>query len=266
MSKATLTKRTEFCSSHRYHNPDWDDAKNKAVFGPCNNKNTHGHNYMLEVTLCGPIDSVNGMIINLYDLKIYLWDVLKEFDHKNLNLDTPYFEKRIPTTENLAVTLWERLEEHPHMPPLDRIRLYEDHTLFADVTDELLKKLNGSSTSPHAEVTRRYQFSAAHNLPNGQTTGHNYTVDVTVTGPIAADTGQVVNLETLDQLIEKKVLTRFDGKNLSEDQAFSDVQVTEGNLAQEAWKCVEKDMTSWNGTLSQITVSEGPDTQAAFRS
>ncbi|MCA9481633.1 MAG: 6-carboxytetrahydropterin synthase, partial [Nitrospira sp.] len=72
MAKATLTKRLEFCASHRYHNAAWDDAKNREVFGPCNNINTHGHNYLLEVTLEGEIDPVTGMIINLYDLKIIL--------------------------------------------------------------------------------------------------------------------------------------------------------------------------------------------------
>ena len=262
MSKATLTKRTEFCSSHRYHNPSWDDAKNKEVFGSCNNENTHGHNYMLEVTLCGPIDPVNGMIINLYDLKIYLWDVLKEFDHKNLNLDTPYFEKRIPTTENLAITLWERLEQHPDMPPLDRIRLYEDQTLFADVTADLLKGSQESPQTPQAEVTRRYHFSAAHNVSNGQTTGHNYTVDVTISGPIATDTGQVVNLGMLDKLVEGHILTRFGDKNLSEDLAFSGSTPTETRLAEVVWMTLQDKMKA--GSLKLITVSQGPDTSAVY--
>ncbi|GJL51123.1 MAG: 6-pyruvoyltetrahydropterin synthase [Nitrospirales bacterium] len=260
MSKATLTKRTEFCSSHRYHNPNWDDAKNKAVFGPCNNQNSHGHNYLLEVTLCGPIDPVNGMIINLYDLKIYLWDVLKEFDHKNLNLDTPYFTERIPTTENLAVTLWECLKQHPHMPPVDRIRLHEDHTLFADVTAELL---NGPGQSSHADITRRYKLSAAKHLPNGQTTGHNYTVDVTVTGPIASDTGQVVNLGLLDQIVNEKILTRFNGKNISKDEAFQETSPCESHLAQVMWHALNNEIAGT--TLTQITVSEGTDSQASYR-
>ena len=73
MPKATLTKRIEFCASHRYHNSNWDDEKNKRIFGPCNNQHSHGHNYLLEVTLLGEIDPVTGMIINLYDLK-------KDFD------------------------------------------------------------------------------------------------------------------------------------------------------------------------------------------
>ncbi|GJL54713.1 MAG: 6-pyruvoyltetrahydropterin synthase [Nitrospirales bacterium] len=259
MSKATLTKRTEFCSSHRYHNPKWDDAKNKEIFGPCNNEHSHGHNYLLEVTLCGPIDPVNGMIINLYDLKIYLWDVLKEFDHKNLNLDTPYFTDRIPTTENLAVTLWQRLAKHPHMPPVDRIKLHEDHTLFAEVTADLLNV----SKTPHADVTRRYQLSAAQNLPNGQTTGHNYTVDVTVTGPIATDTGQVINLESLDRIVTEKILTRFNEKNLSEDEAFHNASPHESHLAQVVWNTLQDQMAET--ILRQITVSEGTDSQASYQ-
>ena len=260
MPKATLTKRVEFCSSHRYHNPNWDDAKNREVFGACNNENTHGHNYLLEVTLCGPIDPINGMIINLYDLKIYLWDVLKEFDHKNLNLDTPYFHERIPTTENLAVTLWKRLEQHPQMPPLDRIRLYEDHTLYADVTGELLNKTN---PTPHADITRQYQFSAAQNLPNGQVTGHNYTVDITVSGAIALDTGQVVNLGTLDELVAERLLRRFEGKNLSEDEALQDISPSEAHLAQIGWKTLNDQISK--AKLTQVKVSQEPGTSAVYQ-
>ncbi len=263
MSKATLTKCTEFCSSHRYHNPNWDDAKNKAIFGPCNNEHSHGHNYMLEVTLCGDIDPINGMIINLYDLKIYLWDVLKEFDHKHLNLDTPYFVNRIPTTENLAVTLWQRLEQHPHMPPLDRIRLYEDHTLFADVTAELLKSSAGPSQCPQAAITRQYQFSAANNFSPNQTTGHNYSIEVTVTGPIAEDTGQVINLGSLDQLVQEHVLKQFHQKNISENDAFQGTAVNEGSLAQAIWNTLRDKISE--AVLTQIKVSEGADTSVIYR-
>ncbi len=95
------------------------------------------------------------------------------------------------------------------MPHLDRIRLYEDHSLFADVTALLLNGKNESDQTPHADITRQYQFSAAKNLPNGQMTGHNYLVEVTVTGPIAKETGQVINLGSLDQLVQDMVLRRF---------------------------------------------------------
>ena len=188
MSKATLTKRIEFSASHRYHNTKWDDEKNKQIFGPCNNEHSHGHNYLLEVTLRGEIDPVTGMIINLYDLKLILTEVLEEFDHKYLNLDTPYFRDRIPTTENLALTLWDTLEKHPEVPGLDKIRLYEDHTLFAEISPELL---NPSFQQPHASVTRCYSFSAAHSMTSEHAIGHNYTIEITINGPIDSDTGQV---------------------------------------------------------------------------
>ena len=144
MPKATLTKRLEFCASHRYHNAKWDDAKNREVFGVCNNINTHGHNYLLEVTLKGDIDPVTGMIINLYDLKIILNHILEQFDHKNLNLDTPFFSNKIPTTENLAWTLWAILQNHPDLPDLDTLRLYEDENLYAEVTAEDWEKAQAS--------------------------------------------------------------------------------------------------------------------------
>ncbi len=263
MPKATLTKRLEFSASHRYHNPKWDDTKNKQVFGPCNNEHTHGHNYIVEVTLQGKIDPVTGMIINLYDLKQYLWKVLEEFDHKNLNLDTPYFTNLIPTTENLALTLWKVLEQHPQMPPLDRIRLYEDRNLFADVTTELLHGSESSPESPHTSITRRYVFSSASQDLSGYSTGHNYTTEVTVSGTIDPDTGQVVNIDSLDQIVQKRVIERFHQKNVSLDPAFKDTSVTEGNLACFIWGTIVGEIST--GTLTQVTVSEGADTLATYR-
>ena len=263
MSKATLTKRIEFCASHRYHNPKWDDVKNKQVFGPCNNENTHGHNYLLEVTLRGEIDPLNGMIMNLYDLKQYLWEVLAEFDHKNLNFDTPYFTDRIPTTENLALTLWKVLGQHPQMPTLERIRLYEDHSLSADVTADLVNRSGSSRESPHVSITRRYNFSSARQTPSGRISGHNYSVGITVTGLIDPDTGQVVDLQSLDHLIETEVIRRFHEKNLSLDPAFKDTSVSEGNLACFIWGTIVSEVPT--GQLTQVTVSDGTDTESTYR-
>ena len=263
MPKATLTKRLEFSASHRYHNPKWDEAKNKQVFGPCNNENTHGHNYIIEVTLQGEIDPVTGMIINLYDLKQYLWEVLEEFDHKNLNLDTPYFDTLIPTTENLALTLWKALEQHPQMPALDRIRLFEDPTLFADVTTDHLKGSDISPESPRASISRRFDFSSASQDSSGHVTGHNYTVEITVSGPVNPDTGQVVNIVSLDGIVQMAVTDRFHQKNISLDPAFKNTQVSEGNLACFIWGTIVGEISE--GRLTQVTVSEGPDTQATYR-
>ncbi len=263
MPKATLTKRLEFCSSHRYHNPKWDDAKNREIFGACNNPNTHGHNYLLEVTLCGEIDPVTGMIINLYDLKQHLWDVLIEFDHKNLNLDTPYFTNQIPTTENLALTLWKLLEKHPQLPSLDRIRLYEDEMLYAEVTQPLQEKPQKSLSNPHATITRNYGFSASVNLPSGQTTGHNYMIGMTIAGPIDADTGQIINLEKLDHLVQTSILNTWHTKNLSLDPNFSQTPPTEVHIAERIWDALVGKTPQ--GTLAQVSVSQCATSSATYR-
>lgn len=236
MSKATLTKRLEFCSSHRYHNPQWDDAKNREIFGPCNNVNTHGHNYLLEVTLRGNIDPVTGMIINLYELKKILNQVLEQFDHKNLNLDTPYFSERIPTTENLAIILWHLLKKNPVLPSPDSLRLYEDETLFAELRAEHIGEGSPDANGASAIIARQFAFSAVHHAQSGNIQGHDYTLWIATKGPISADTGQVMNLQALEQIIRTHILTRFDKQNLSLDPAFADVPVTDSSLTQIIWE------------------------------
>lgn len=262
MPKATLTKRLEFCSSHRYHNPEWDDAKNRAVFGLCNNVNTHGHNYLLEVTLRGDIDPVTGMIINLYDLKLILNQVLEQFDHKNLNLDTPYFSKRIPTTENLAVTLWHILEKHPDLPNPDALRLYEDETLYAEVNasfmGDALQPANGES----AIIARHYAFSALHQSVTGHTQGHDYALWIATKGQISSDTGQVMNLQTVDQIVRNQILARFDQRNLSQDQAFANIPVTDSALAKVIWETLKPHFHT--PPLCRVSVSQQPGAVAVY--
>jgi len=259
MSKATLTKRLEFCSSHRYHNPNWDEAKNRKVFGACNNVNTHGHNYLLEVTLCGEIDPVTGMIINLYDLKLYLWEVLKEFDHKNLNLDTPYFHDRIPTSENLAWTLWELLTKHPQLPALERIRLYEDDTLYAEVIQDFAQPSSSANT---ALIGRRYQFAAVHQFEQGLAHGHQYELWVCIKGIIPHDTGQIVSLSVLDEIVNQEILQRWEQKNISHDPLFSDTSVTDLSLAKQCWSLLRPHFST--PPLHQVSISQRSDTFATF--
>ncbi len=259
MPKATLTKRLEFCSSHRYHNPKWDEAKNREVFGACNNENTHGHNYLVEVTLQGDIDPITGMIINLYDLKQYLWDVLGEFDHKNLNLDTPYFLHRIPTTENLVRTLWELLAKHPHLPELDRIRLYEDSTLFAEASKEISQR---DSTLDSALISRRYRFSAIHQTEKGDYKGHQYELWVSMKDIIPSDTGQIISLPKLDQTVQREILQRWGQKNLSQDLLFSHTPVTDASLAKRCWDLIHSHYSS--PPLHSVSISQESGTFSTF--
>jgi 6-pyruvoyltetrahydropterin/6-carboxytetrahydropterin synthase len=102
-----VCRRITFNSAHRLFNSHWSDEKNLEVFGKCSNPNYHGHNYVLETWIDGPIDQETGYVIDLKKLKIILNDEISErFDHRNLNLDCPEFAELKPSAENIAVVVW----------------------------------------------------------------------------------------------------------------------------------------------------------------
>ena len=134
--KVFITKKFEFSASHRYWRENWSQEKNVQVFGLSTSPYGHGHNYELHVTITGRIDPDTGMIINLTDLKRLVKVVLEDFDHKYLNLDTPYFKDQIPTTENIGRVLFDRIDEELNDKgefSLHKIRLYERSDLYVDV-------------------------------------------------------------------------------------------------------------------------------------
>lgn len=128
-----ITRKAEFSASHRLANPAWSDEKNAEVFGI--ESQTHGHNYVLEVTVAGEVDPVHGMIMDLKDLKdVIAKEIVEPWDHRHLNHEAPPFDRVIPTAENLARETWKRLEpairgESRH---LHSIRLYETADLYVD--------------------------------------------------------------------------------------------------------------------------------------
>lgn len=131
-----LTRRATFSASHYYWNPDWTEEKNRAVFGRCANRNGHGHNYTLEVTVAGEPDPVTGFVVDLKWLKDVIEDrIMNAWDHRHLNLEVPEFAATIPTTENIAIAAWQRLEQAidvAHGARLSRIRVYETPEIFAE--------------------------------------------------------------------------------------------------------------------------------------
>jgi 6-pyruvoyltetrahydropterin/6-carboxytetrahydropterin synthase len=132
-----LTRRAEFSASHFYHNPKLSPEENRRIFGKCNNPNGHGHNYTLEVTVAGEVDARSGFVIDLKDLKeVINKEVLDGMDHRHLNEEVPEFRDRIPTTENLAIAIWNRLADKLHGARLYRVRVYETDDLFVDVYGE----------------------------------------------------------------------------------------------------------------------------------
>lgn len=132
-----LTRKAEFSASHYYHNPDLSPEENQRLFGKCNNLNGHGHNYTLEVTVQGEVDAKTGFVMDLKQLKEVLnREVLDIFDHRHLNKEVPEFAKQIPTTENIAIAVWRRLEPKLHGAKMHRVRVYETPDLFVDFYGE----------------------------------------------------------------------------------------------------------------------------------
>jgi 6-pyruvoyltetrahydropterin/6-carboxytetrahydropterin synthase len=131
--KVALTRRAHFNAAHRLHNPKWDEEKNKDVFGHCSNPHFHGHNYELEVRVIGMIDKDTGFVYDTAKLKkIIKEEVEDRFDHKNLNIETPYFKDLIPTTENLSMIIYNLIRERIDPEFEIRIRLYETPRIFVD--------------------------------------------------------------------------------------------------------------------------------------
>ena len=105
-----LTRKAEFSSSHYYWSDQLSEQENLRLFGKCANRNGHGHNYTLEVTVEGEVDPVSGFVVDLKELKeVINRQVVDVYDHRHLNLEVPEFKQVIPTTENLAIAIWNRL-------------------------------------------------------------------------------------------------------------------------------------------------------------
>lgn len=121
-----VTRRVEFNAAHRLHSPMLSDEENARIFGKCNNPNGHGHNYALEVTVCGPVDERTGTVIELARLdRIIQNEIVDRYDHKNLNTDFEEFASVNPTSEEFARMIWHRLAPHFTRPALYRVRLVE---------------------------------------------------------------------------------------------------------------------------------------------
>jgi 6-pyruvoyltetrahydropterin/6-carboxytetrahydropterin synthase len=130
-----ITRKVEFSASHFYHNPNFSAEENRRAFGKCNNPHGHGHNYTLEVTIAGEPDPATGMVLDLKELKELLErEVMDRMDHRHLNYEVPELAGKIPTCENIAAVIWQLLEPKITRGKLDRVRLYESPSLFADCT------------------------------------------------------------------------------------------------------------------------------------
>jgi 6-pyruvoyltetrahydropterin/6-carboxytetrahydropterin synthase len=254
------TRRFEFSAAHRYWRADWSVEENERVFGKCTSPYGHGHNYTLDVTITGPLDERTGMVMNMSELKTLVNEVLEEFDHRHLNEDTPYFRDQLPTTENIVRVLWRLIA--PGLPAsarLAHLRLYETSELWADYDGR-----------DEAIFARSYSFAAAHRLhapalseednralygkcnnPNGH--GHNYTVEVSVAGPVNPDTGMVIDMTVMDRNVQA-VLERLDFHHLDREvAAFAEQPSTAENIVAYLW---DELAPSFGGRLRHLKLWE----------
>ena len=133
MSRIAVFRKEHFNAAHRLFNPKWEMDENDRVFGKCNNPNFHGHNYELVVRIVGEPDPATGYVMDMKALsELIKENVLKKFDHKNLNLDTVYFKDKNPTAENICLVIYDILREKIDKKLDLKVRLYETERNFVE--------------------------------------------------------------------------------------------------------------------------------------
>ena len=133
MPIVSVTRRLRFNAAHRVHNPALSDEENTSLFGKCNNPNWHGHNYVLEVTVEGPVDDRTGYVIDLSILKSLVQrEVIDHVDHRNMNVDVSFMRGLNPTAENIVVVCWRVLQPHVAPGRLHRLRLWETENNYVE--------------------------------------------------------------------------------------------------------------------------------------
>ncbi|MBD2006638.1 MULTISPECIES: 6-carboxytetrahydropterin synthase [Cyanophyceae] len=262
--RCIINRRAQFSASHRYWLPELSEAENIERFGRCTQSPGHGHNYVLFVSLAGELDKY-GMVQNLSQVKrVIKQEVTSQLDFSYLNDAWWEFQQTLPTTENLARTIWQRLA--PHLP-LVNIQLFEHPELWADYQG------NGME----AYLTIGTHFSAAHRLalpdlsyeenceiygkcarPNGH--GHNYHLEVTVKGEIDPRTGMLVDLGALQKVVDDYVVEPFDHTFLNKDIAyFALVVPTAENIAVHIRNLLSSPIRKLGAELYKIKLVESPN-------
>lgn len=262
--QCTVNRRAQFSASHRYWLPELSATENVGKFGLASKFPGHGHNYVLFISLLGELDEY-GMVLNLSDVKqVIKQEVTNQLDFSYLNDVWAEFQETLPTTENIARVIWQRLA--PYLP-LVRVQLFEHPELWADYMG------NGME----AYLTTSTHFSAAHRLAHPELSleenteiygkcsrvnghGHNYHLEVTVKGEIDSRTGMVVDLGALNQVIEDYVIETFDHAFLNKDIAFfAKVVPTAENIALYISNILRSPIQGIGAKLYKVKLIESPN-------
>ena len=131
MSNPIITKKYHFCASHKYGNSNWSEEKNYEVFGK--DYNNHGHNYILEVSVTGPIDPDSGWLVDLQKLNVLVRSrIVDVMDHSQIEKDIDWFKGRQPSSENILVWAWNEIAPRMEQGTIHRLRLVETHSIHTD--------------------------------------------------------------------------------------------------------------------------------------
>lgn len=265
--KCIIDRRAQFSASHRYWLPELSEAENQAKFGLCARPFGHGHNYVLYVSMVGELDEY-GMVLNLSDVKqVIKREITQQLDFSFLNDAWPEFNQTLPTTENIARVIWQRLASHL---PIVRVQLFEHPELWADYTGNHME----------AYLTISTHFSAAHRLALPQLTleqnseiygkcarenghGHNYHLEVTIKGEIDPRTGMIADLGEVQQAIDNHVVEPFDHTFLNKDiPYFAQVVPTAENIAVHIRDLLSEPIRATGATLHKVKLIESPNNSA----
>ena len=262
--KCTINRRAKFSASHRYWLPELDEAENQRLFGLCSRFPGHGHNYELYVSLEGELDEY-GMVENLSNVKkVIKEEVTSQLNYAYLNDTWSEFQTTLPTTENIARVIWQKLA--PHLS-LVNIRLYEHPELWADY----------QGNNMEASLSIKTHFSAAHRLAKPELSleentaiygkcartnghGHNYHLEVSVVGEIDSRTGMLVDLGALQEVIDQLVVEPFDHTFLNKDiPYFVDVVPTAENIALYIAQLLRSPIAELGVELDKVKLIESPN-------
>jgi 6-pyruvoyltetrahydropterin/6-carboxytetrahydropterin synthase len=262
--KCIINRRAQFSASHCYWLPELTDAENAEKFGLCAQAPGHGHNYVLYVSMEGDLDEY-GMVLNLSDVKqVIKREITSQLDFSYLNNAWTDFQQTLPTTENIARVIWQRLS--PHLP-LVRIQLFEHPELWADY----------EGNDMEAYLTISTHFSAAHRLAlptltleqnteiygkcarvNGH--GHNYHLEVTIKGEIDPRTGMIADLVAFQQAVDTLVVEPLDHTFLNKDIAyFAEVVPTAENIAVYIRDVLKQPIREIGARLHKVKLIESPN-------
>lgn len=265
--KCIINRRAAFSASHRYWLPELNEAENQEQFSCCARFPGHGHNYVLYVSMVGELDEY-GMVLNLSDVKHTIKrEVTSQLDFSYLNDVWEEFQQTLPTTENIARVIWQRLA--PHLP-LVRIQLFEHPELWAEY----------EGNNMEAYLTISTHFSAAHRLAlphltleqnseiygkcarvNGH--GHNYHLEVTIKGEIDPRTGMIADLVAFQKLVDEHVVEPFDHTFLNKDiPYFEKVVPTAENIAVHIRDLLQSPIAQIGAKLHKVKLIESPNNSA----